>query len=197
MASNPFNPINVNIAREIQLRMVRTIILGLMAASALFVIGAVIGFREILLRSLVFGMGVVLIGAAALVLLNKGYERLPAVLIVTCLWLITFIGALTAGGIRAPIFMGSFVVILVAWALEGKRGGQIAMVACLGSSIFLYFAETNGMLLPRREYSPLAYFSITTFFMIAVFLFQRAQEMIVSDALARARTLTLFRTCGG
>ena len=137
MASNPFNPVDVNVAREIRLRMIRTIIIGLMIASVLFAAGALIGFREILLRSLVFGMGVVLIGAAALVLLNKGYERLPAVLIVTCLWLITFVGAWTAGGIHAPLFMGSLVVILVGWALGGKRGGQISLLACLGSGFVL------------------------------------------------------------
>ena len=186
MASNPFNPVSVNITREIRLRMIRTIVIGLMFASTLFVTGALIGFREILTRSLVFGIGVVLVGAATLVLLKKGYERLSSVLIVTFLWLITFLGALTAGGIHAPVFMGSLIVILVGWALGGKRGGQIALIACIGSSIILYFAETNGMLPPRQEYSPLALFAITFFFIIAIFVFQRAQEMIVSDALARA-----------
>ena len=186
MASNPFNPVSVNITREIRLRMIRTIVIGLMFASTLFVTGALIGFREILMRSMVFGIGVVLVGAATLVLLKKGYERLSSVLIVTFLWLITFLGALTAGGIHAPVFMGSLIVILVGWALGGKRGGQIALIACIASSIILYFAETNGMLPPRQEYSPLALFAITLFFIIAIFVFQRAQEMIVSDALARA-----------
>jgi PAS domain S-box-containing protein len=187
MNSNPFNPVGVNINREIRSRMIRTIIIGLMFASALFVIGALIGFREILTRSLVFGLGVVLVGAVALILLHKGYERLPTFMVVTFLWLITFVGAWTAGGLHAPIFMGSLVVIVVGWALGGKRGGQIALIACLGSSSILYFAETNGMLPPRQEYSPLALFAITLFFIIAIFVFQRAQEMIVSDALARAR----------
>jgi PAS domain S-box-containing protein len=187
MTFNPIAPADVNLAREIRLRMVRTIIIGLMIVSALFIAASLIGFRELLSRSLIFGGGVVLVGAAALVFLKKGYEQLASALVVSFLWFMTFIGALTAGGLHAPVFMGSLVVILVGWALGRKRGGQIALFACLGSGLFLYFAETNGMLPLRQVYTPLSLFAITVFFMVTVFLFQRAQEMIVSDALLQAR----------
>ena len=75
MTSNPFAPANVPIAREIRLRMIRTIIVGLMVFSLLFIAGALLAFHEILTRSLTFGVGVVVVGVAALVLLNKGYEQ--------------------------------------------------------------------------------------------------------------------------
>lgn len=187
MASNPFNPVDVNIVRDVRLRMARTIIFGVMIASALFVVWTLIGFRELISRSLAFGVGVVLVGTTTLFLLRKGYDRMASVLIVFFLWLTTFVGALTGGGLNAPIFTGCLVVILVGWVLGGKRGGQLALLACAASSIYLYAAETNGMLAPRQEYSPLSLFAITSFFMAIVFLFQRVQETIVSDALTRAR----------
>jgi PAS domain S-box-containing protein len=130
---------------------------------------------------------VVVVGVAALVLLNKGYEQLPSILVVTFLWLITFVGALTNGGLHAPIYMGSLIVILTGWALGGKLGGQIAIIACLISSGILYLAEINGMLSEREEYTPLTLFAIYIFFLAVVFLFQRAQEAILTDALTRAR----------
>ncbi|MBN8579619.1 MAG: PAS domain S-box protein [Anaerolineae bacterium] len=187
MTSNPFAPANVPIAREIRLRMIRTIIVGLMVFSLLFISGALLAFHEILTRSLTFGVGVVVVGVAALVLLNKGYEQLPSILVVTFLWLITFVGALTNGGLHAPIYMGSLIVILTGWALGGKLGGQIAIIACLISSGILYLAEINGMLSEREEYTPLTLFAIYIFFLAVVFLFQRAQEAILTDALTRAR----------
>ncbi len=187
MTSNPFAPANVPIAREIRLRMIRTIIVGLMVFSLLFIAGALLAFHEILTRSLTFGVGVVVVGVAALVLLNKGYEQLPSILVVTFLWLITFVGALTNGGLHAPIYMGSLIVILTGWALGGKLGGQIAIIACLISSGILYLAEINGMLSEREEYTPLTLFAIYIFFLAVVFLFQRAQEAILTDALTRAR----------
>ncbi|MEN9564083.1 MAG: hypothetical protein RIR73_2327 [Chloroflexota bacterium] len=167
--------------------MMRTIIMGLIIASVLFAAGALIGFRELVSRALVFGVGVILIGTVTLVLLKKGYERLPSALIVTFLWLIIFVGGLTAGGIHAPVFTGSLIVILVGWALGGRRGGQMTFLACFGSGVILYLAEVNDLLEPRREYSALALFAISLFFMVAVFVFQHAQQMIISDALMRAR----------
>lgn len=187
MTSNPFAPAKVPITREVRLRMVRAIIIGLMVFSLLFISGSLLIFHEILFRSLIFGLGVVLVEVAALVLLNKGYERLPSILVVSFLWLITFAGALSNGGLHAPVYMGSLIVILAGWALGGKLGGQITIIVCLISSGILYYAETNGMLSEREEYSPLALFAIYIFFLAVVFLFQRAQESILTDALTRAR----------
>lgn len=187
MASNPFNHADMNIAREIRLRMIRTIIVGLMSFSLLFISSSLLVFHEVLALSLIFGVGVVIVGVTALVLINKGYERLPSILVVTFLWLITFAGALTNGGLHAPVYMGSLIVILAGWSLGGKLGGQVAIVACLISSSILYLAEINGMLSEREEYTPLTLFAIYTFFLAVVFLFQRAQETILTDALTRAR----------
>jgi len=115
---------------------------------------------------------------------RRGWIRLASYSLIVLLWVVVTVGAATAGGVRAPIFMGYLVIIVIASLLLGGR----AIFTASGLSIFggfgLAFAETNNLLPPSTvKYTPYSIFLIYAFFTVSVLVLQQKTWRTIRAAL--------------
>ncbi|MBL8061452.1 MAG: hypothetical protein JNK32_00415, partial [Anaerolineales bacterium] len=136
----------MGISRELREGMIRSIVIGVMIASLVFLGGALLVYREILSRAFVVVLSTWLVGAFNLILLRRGYLKTVSVFMVCFLWFMASVGVYTAGGLHAPILTGYLVVILLGWLLVGVRGGQVAFAASLIFILVIFYAEVNEYL---------------------------------------------------
>ncbi|HMZ07779.1 MAG TPA: PAS domain-containing protein [Anaerolineales bacterium] len=178
---------SVGLSRELREGMIRSIIVGVMVASLIFLAGAFFAYREIINRALIVGLFTCLIGGINLLLVGRGHVKAASILLIIFLWLIVSVGIYTAGGLHAPIWSGYFVVILLGWLFIDFWGGVFALAVSLIFSFYIYFAEVNGFLPEKITYTPAAQFAIGSFFLIVISLVQRSAAVITMGAVKQAQ----------
>lgn len=127
---------------------------------------------------------VVPIAVLLLELARRGWVRLASYSLIAILWIVVTAGAITAGGVRAPIFMGYLVIIVIASLLLGGRTVIATTGLSLLSGLGLAFAETNN-LLPTSTviYTPYSIFLIYAFFTLSVLVLQQLTWRTLRAAL--------------
>ncbi|PWH12340.1 MAG: hypothetical protein DDG60_13725 [Anaerolineae bacterium] len=104
---------------------------------------------------------------------RRGWVRLASIGLITTLWAIVTIGAATAGGVRAPIFMGYLVIIVVGGLLMGKTALFFVSILSMMSGLGLAYAEEKNILPASTiHYTPYAIFFIYSFFGLSVLVLQ-------------------------
>jgi len=120
---------------------------------------------------------------------RRGQVRLAGFLLISLLWLATTAGSFTAGGVRAPIFMGYFVTIVIASILLGRGAAVLTTLFSLVSGGLMALAEMQGTLpTPMLVYSPYASLLIYTFFAISILVLQNMASRDLTQALRLAHS---------
>jgi PAS domain S-box-containing protein len=118
---------------------------------------------------------------------RRGHVRVTAVSLVTLLWMVVTAGALTAGGVRAPIFVGYILTIVIASITMGDWAAMTTTGFSLLSGSLMAYAEANGLLpVARVTYTPYAAFMIYALFFFAGLVLQRMASKSLTEALASA-----------
>ncbi len=152
--------------------------------SAIFAIPFAL-FPKLLVARFIFIAAIVIpLAILLLEVTRRGWLSVASYSLIILLWSVVTIGAATAGGVRAPIFMGYLVIIVIASLLLGGR----AIITASGLSIFggfgLAYAETTNLLPPSSvEYTPYSIFLIYAFFTISVLVLQQMTWRTIRVAL--------------
>lgn len=127
---------------------------------------------------------VIPISILLLELVRRGWIRLVSYALIAILWLIVTIGSATAGGVRAPIFMGYLVIIVIAGLLMGSKAIFIVSAMSILNGFGLAYAEEKGLLpLPGITYTPYSIFIIYAFFSLSVLVIQQMSWQNLQSAL--------------
>ncbi len=119
---------------------------------------------------------------------RRGWVQVASYSLIVFLWGVVTIGAATAGGVRAPIFMGYLVIIVISSLLLGGRAIIVASGLSISGGFGLAFAEANNLLpQPSVNYTPYSAFLIYAFFTLSVLVLQRMAWRTVRAALASLR----------
>jgi PAS domain S-box-containing protein len=128
-------------------RLLNTILLTTLALSMVFGVVIVTVSSRAVVSLVVTGI-LVLLQVGTLFLARRGHVQLASTWLVSVLWAIVTLGALTAGGVRSASFSTFTVIIVIAGLLSGGRAGLgfagLSTVAGLG----ILYAETKGILPP-------------------------------------------------
>jgi PAS domain S-box-containing protein len=92
-----------------------------------------------------------LIVLALLFVMRRGHVYLASIALCSCLWAAATAGCLIAGGVRAPVFSGYVIVVLVAGMLLGWRSAVGFAGLSLVTSLALLYAS-NTDLVPTTLY---------------------------------------------
>lgn len=167
--------------------LLRSIALSLMVMSLGFILLVGVFFQEIFLRVLLIGGIVSLSGLLALWLIPRRKLRMVGILLISLIWLIITFMTYTAGGITAPIFIGNFIVIMLASILLGRSEGISALLVCIITGIAFVIADNNDILPPDIQYPLFARLIIYIFLFVLAFLLQQAAVRVTSQAITRAQ----------
>lgn len=116
---------------------------------------------------------------------RRGWVQLASYSLVLMLWAVVTIGAATAGGVRAPIFIGYIVIVLITSLLLDGKAIIIASGLSLAGGLGLAFAEVNNLLPPpMANYTPYSTFLIYAFFTLSALVLQRMAWRTIRAALA-------------
>jgi len=129
-------------------------------------------------------ISVAAIGVVALIRSRR--LQLAGALLVSVMWLATTIGAITAGGIAAPIFVGYLIVILTGGLISNNRIGVVTAVACVITGVLILIAENNELLPAPIAYTSTARFGIYAFFFIVAILLQNVNRRNMRELLKQA-----------
>lgn len=161
-------------------------------------LGATIPFLllvpEASLRFLIFGAIMVLSCLGLMGLTRRGRTQLASTLLVIVMWSIITLGAVTAGGVHAPIFMGYVVVVFVAGFLLGQQAGILAAISIILGGIGMVIAEEQGVLPhPTVQYSLTGILTINSFFFVVVMMLQRLASNTTRTALYQTQQEVMQR----
>lgn len=121
-------------------------------------------------------------------LTRLGYTQLASVLLITIIWLMVTLGSITAGGVRAPIFIGYVVVIFITGFLLGPQAGALATISIILSGTAMVLAERQEILPPTAvDYSPAGILVINSFFFVVVMMLQQMAANTTRRALYLAQ----------
>jgi PAS domain S-box-containing protein len=167
-------------------RMLYILLVGIFILSGGFAIPFTVIAPEIRGRYLILAAIVMPSSIGLLMLTRRGHTRLASWLLVGMLWTVVTVGAITSGGVRAPIFTGFVVIIFTAGFLIGPRAGIVATIVSVLSGMAIIYAEYKNMLSSTINYSPLIILSTNAFFFLVVMILQQISSHTTSEALRRA-----------
>lgn len=114
--------------------LLRSLAAGILVLSVVFNLYALLAFRELMGRALVFGGSVLFVCVFVFWLIRREKLQFAGFVLVAFLWVMVSFGSYTAGGVDAPIFIGyAAVIVLGALALGMKAG--VLIIFCNYSGI--------------------------------------------------------------
>jgi PAS domain S-box-containing protein len=138
-------------------------------------------------RFLFLGSAVAAISAALLALVHWRQVRWASGLMVVSFWGIVTAALYTAGGVRAPMYMGYIVIIFFTGLLRGGRAGAFITLLCSLSGLWLAWLEITGQLpVSAVDHIPLSIWLTSLFFFWTVAALQYLSAHTVREALMRA-----------
>ncbi|MBC7878146.1 MAG: PAS domain-containing protein [Anaerolineales bacterium] len=174
--------------KELLSGLLRSIAVGILILSFLFILFAFVGFRQLLPRAFIIGSTAFITCFSILWLIRRMQMRIAGGVLVVFLWLIVSVGAYTAGGLTAPIFFGYAAVILIGALVLGTRTGILIALLSIGFGYFTVYAEINQFLPKPIDYSSGARLAIYAFFFFVILLLQKAAVDTTKNLILRART---------
>jgi PAS domain S-box-containing protein len=130
----------------------------------------------------------IVLGMGILTIARRGQTQLAGILLIGLLWLAITLGAVTSGGVSAPLFAGYFVVIVTSGLVLTRQAGIITALICILSGIGLIYADTQHLLpQPAITYSPIERLLIYAFFFLIATLIQNITSQTTQAVLTRAQ----------
>jgi PAS domain S-box-containing protein len=145
---------------------------GFILFSLIFVTVAFLFVPELFKRSFVLTSIVVPVCIGIMALARRGRVNIASGILITMLWVSITIGAVTAGGVSAPIITGLFIIVIFSGIVPDRRTNILAGAICIATVLLIASLQTNGLLPKPIEYSPLGRASILTFFLLLATLLQ-------------------------
>ncbi len=180
-------PVFDNEDKTFTARLIFVIIMGLIALSLVFAVLLPLFIPELKYRSFVLAGVMIVSGIGILTIVRRGRTQLAGILLIGLLWLAITLGAVTSGGVSAPLFAGYFVVIVTSGLVLRRQAGIITALICIVSGIELIYADTWHLLpQPAIAYNPIEQLLIYAFFFLIATLIQNITSQTTQAALARA-----------
>lgn len=162
-------------------------------AGAMVVVGIIFIFVSFFISPILFArairIGLVSTPLCLIILWLVQRSRLAAAgnLLLMLIWLITTIGAISAGGISAPIIIGYLFLISLSGLVTNNKAGIFFTVLCIVSGLSIAIAEMQGILPALIPYSPIERISIYGFFFILTLILQLIIAGNTNQLLSNAR----------
>lgn len=139
MKSALFSPIRTrDQSTQLRIRLLNTILWSTVGATVAYTAILALLFSPLQSSSVIVSLIPLPLAAALLVALRRGYVRLAALLFAAAVWLLMFVGAVMAGGVRSPAYGGFVLSILIAGWLLGKRAALlIALLSALAGPLLV------------------------------------------------------------
>ena len=153
--------------------LLRSLAAGILVLSVVFNLYALLAFRELMGRALVFGGSVLFVCVFVFWLIRREKLQFAGFVLVAFLWVMVSFGSYTAGGVDAPIFIGYAAVIVLGALALGMKAGVLIIFFTIGFGGFLIHADTNQFLPARLYYPPAARLFIYIFFFFVIVLLQK------------------------
>ena len=166
-------------------RMTYNVAIGTVVSSFLFVTVAVFFAPTLIKRSTVLTVIFTIAAFGIIALIRAQRLQTASILLVSVMWLAITLGAITAGGISAPIFIGYLVVIIASGLTWNHKVGVFITLACIIAGILILIAESGHLLPQPLQYSSIARLAIYMFFFIVAFLLQNVNTRNMQGLLKR------------
>jgi signal transduction histidine kinase len=165
------------------------IILGLVALS--FTLESTLDVFILPANTLRWLLVIVVVGVSAVVLFivsRSGYIRLAGVSLVTVLWALITVLALTDNGVRSPtVDIAYLVIILVAGLVLSERAGVFTGIVCILTLLGMAVAGIYGLLPPGQvSHGILATWEADVFYLAMVVGLQYLAIYSIKQALSQA-----------
>ncbi|MBK8822719.1 MAG: PAS domain-containing protein [Anaerolineales bacterium] len=174
--------------KELSASLLRSLVIGILFLSGMFILSALLVFHELIARAAFFSGTAALICLLTFWLIRRRKLRLAGLIFVAFLWLIVSFGAYTATGVAAPIFFGYAAVILIGALVLGVRTGLWLVFLSVGFGGFMIYADAYHFLPDAKEYSLMSRLFIYAFFFFVILLLQKTAVDTTRNAISRANT---------
>lgn len=161
---------------------------GLILFSLIFIAVTSLVAPEVTARALILVAVVIPVSILVMVLVQRGWVRTTGIVLVILLWLIVTAGAVTAGGVSAPIFVGYLIVIIFGGLVSKRKTNVITGALCILTGILIVSAQTRGLLPEPIEYPPTARLSVYIFSFAVAILLQSVNSTNTRALLKRSQT---------
>lgn len=158
-----------------------TLLGAFLAAAVWFAVPAMIP------RALSLIGSIALTCAASIALVRRGRLQAAGFLLVFSLWAVITGGAVTAGGVTAPIFIGYVIVIMIGGLLWNDSVRLMVTIFCILTAASIVVAQQSNLLPPPMEFPPGARFGVYLFFFIIAAILQRVSAFNARELLKKAK----------
>lgn len=161
--------------------------MGLIGLSILFVAIIPVLAPDLIVRVTMMALIAIPVNLMVVKLIHENRLRLAGTALSLLIWVVVTLGAVTAGGVTAPILIGYMFLIIIGGLLSRGRGSFYITLVCMISAFLIAYAETNGLLPQAREYTPYARVAVYSFFFLCAMLLQSVTARNMRNLLASAR----------
>ncbi|MCE9647785.1 MAG: PAS domain-containing protein [Chloroflexi bacterium] len=166
----------------------RSLALGLLIISFLFILISLFFFRELITRAVILGGNAIVISLVILWMIRRSLLRQAGVMFVAFLWLMISFAAYRTGGLIAPIMFGYMAVILIGALVLGNASGFVLAALSVGFGGYLTYADASQSLPEATQYSAAARLFIYAFFFFLILLLQKAAVDTTRNAILWAQS---------
>jgi len=176
-------------------RLIFFISAGMVVIGIVFDIVAFFTSTVVFQRALIIGAISAPVCLFILWLVHKSKISAAGSLLLGMIWLIITVGAITAGGVSAPIIIGYLFLISLGGLITQKRIGTFFAILSIVSAVAIAIAEMQGVLPPTLQYSPLERAGIYTFFFLLTIILQMVVAENTNHLLLNAKkSESLYKT---
>lgn len=168
-------------------RLIFLMTIGLATASVLFALVATLALPFLLRQALILSVIILPISIIILGLVRAARLVAAGNLLVAVSWITVTVGAVTAGGVSAPVFAGYLFVVALGGVVTSRRAAIFVAVLSVAAGILISIAEMTGGLPSPIAYSPLERLSIYAFFFFLVLVLQVIMSGNTSELVDSAR----------
>ena len=161
--------------------------MGLIGLSVLFIALIPLFVPELTRRVMVIALVAIPVNLAVLRLVNMDRLRLAGMVLSLLIWAIVTVGAVTAGGVSAPILIGYMFSIILSGLLFKGWGSLYITLTCIATGFLIAYAETSGWLPIPQTYTPYARVAVYAFFFLCAMLLQSITARNLRNLLATTR----------
>ncbi|MFT3893333.1 MAG: PAS domain-containing protein [Anaerolineales bacterium] len=173
---------------KITARLIYFISMALIASSTFFMAIVPLITPQLRTRVTVLMVSAFFTNLTILWLVRSKKLRLAGNLLIFMIWLIVTMESIMAGGVSAPILMGYMFIIIIGGVLSKRALGIVYLTAlCIGSTLLLAFAETNGMLPKAESFSPYMRVVVYASFFLVAMLLQNISAGNLKNLLGNAK----------
>lgn len=172
---------------KVKARLILLTSMGITIASLIFVVLSLTAMPNLFNRALALGTLIVPGTMIAVWLVRTHRLWAAGGLLLTVIWLTVSLGAISAGGVSAPITIGYMFAITISGLLVTRRISAFITAICVTVGFLIAWAEMNGWLPPAHVFSPFERIIIYSVFFILALALQNITAANVQRLLRQTR----------